>query len=33
MTVTGITILRIVDGRIVDDRSETTSITLAEQLE
>jgi len=32
ITVTGITILRIVDGKIVDDRSETTNHTLAEQL-
>jgi len=32
ITVTGITILRIVDGKIIDDRSETTNHTLAEQL-
>ena len=33
ITVTGITILRIVDGKIIDDRSETTNHTLTEQLE
>jgi steroid delta-isomerase-like uncharacterized protein len=33
ITVTGITILRIVAGKIVDDRSETTNHTLATQLE
>ena len=32
ITVTGITILRIVDGKIIDDRSETTNRTLPEQL-
>jgi predicted ester cyclase len=33
ITVTGITILRIVDGKIIDDRSETTNHTLAAQLD
>ena len=33
ITVAGITIMRIVDGKIIDDRSETTNHTLAAQLE
>jgi steroid delta-isomerase-like uncharacterized protein len=33
MTVTGITILRIVDGKITEDRSETNISSLREQLE
>lgn len=33
ITVTGITILRIVDGQIIEDRSETTIPILRGQLE
>jgi len=33
ITVTGITILHIVDGRITDDRTESNIHTLTEQLE
>ncbi len=33
ITVTGITILRIVDGQIIEDRSETTVLSLRGQLE
>jgi steroid delta-isomerase-like uncharacterized protein len=33
ITVTGITILRIVDGQIIDDRAETTILGLRGQLE
>ena len=32
ITVTGITILRIVEGKIIDDRNETNNHTLTEQL-
>ena len=33
ITVTGITILRIVNGKVVEDRSETTVPSIGEQLE
>ena len=32
ITATGITILRIVDGKVVEDRAETTVPSLKEQL-
>ena len=33
ITVTGITILRLADGNVIEDRSETTVRSLKEQLE
>lgn len=33
ITVTGITILRLADGRVIEDRSETTVPSIGEQLE